>query len=203
MIQGRDAKAAIGAIRRYRASDVGQKMRFVDAQVGDVPYRYTRLDGVDPNWLEPAYGFVGPNLCITSARSLLERLLDEEAPKIEETPAFGGLFSKLGKNLRLAAYLDPAVLPRLQQLLAKMAPGAKTQDPAASKPLEAFSQGVSGLALGAGLRDQKELRVALVISLREEAKGEEEETPRATLTDTTQSGKMAPLNLPAKPEIEH
>jgi hypothetical protein len=174
LIQGRDAKAAIGAIRHYRATDVGKKMHFADATAFGVPYRYTRLDGVDPRWVEPAYGFVGTSLCIASARSLLERLLDDKAPKIEETSAFGGLFARLGRDLRLAAYLDPAVLPRFVGLLQKLA-GSRTQDPrgatpldAAHKKLEALATRVSGMALGAGLIGGQELHLELVVSVRED-----------------------------------
>lgn len=171
LIQGRDPKAAVGAIRRYRATEVGKKLRFVDGEAAGVPYRYTRLDGVDPRWLEPCYGFVGPSLCLATSRTLLERLLDEAAPKIEETPAFGGLFSRLGRDLRLAAYLTPSLLPRLQGLLLRAsgrAPAPGSPEERAARVLGRFSEQVRGLALGAGLARGEELRAAMVLSLRSE-----------------------------------
>ncbi len=171
LIQSRRPKGAVAQIQRYRASEIGKKLRFADAEAFEIPYRYTRLDGVDPMWLEPSYGFVGRSLGITSSRKLLESFLDSHAPKLEENTALGGVFSRLGREVRVLFQLDPAVLPRVADFLARSKQAAgqpidPQQQMRTQAPLEAFSKMVHQMALGIGVLDQAQLRASLVFSLR-------------------------------------
>lgn len=173
LVRTREPKRAVAAIREFRASEAGRKLRFADTAFGGVPVRYTRLDGVDPRWVEPAYAFVGSSLCLASHRSLLERLLEPGAPKLEEVPALGGLFARLGANLRLVAYVVPGILPRLAALRGRAqaadpgaargaAPGGEAA-PTGLEPLEELAQRVQSLAVGAGLEGDR-LRLGLVVT---------------------------------------
>jgi hypothetical protein len=160
LIQNREPKKAAVRIQEWRRSDAGKKLRFVDAESHGTPYRYTRIDGVDPRWLEPAYGFVGRNLALGSSRDVLASFLDTDAPKLEEKPAFGGLFARLGRDLRVALYLRPGVLVRWLDT----AGGPAAASSPARAPLADLSRRVQGVAAGLGLVDRRRLQLTLVLA---------------------------------------
>lgn len=160
LLQNREPKKAALRIQEYRRSEAGEKLRFVDALVHGTRVRYTRIDGVDPRWLEPAYGFVGRNLALGTSREMLAHFLDDRAPKIEEEPAFGGLFARLGRDLRAALYLRPRVLLRLLEVAGEQG----VADAPARAPLEALASRVQGAAAGLALVDRERLQLTLVLS---------------------------------------
>ncbi len=161
----RSAKKAAGAVERFHQSEAGRRLAFVDGTVHGLRYRYTRLDGVDPRWLEPAYGFHRGYLVLASARSLLFALSDPGSPRLEEHPALSGLVARLGEGMRMATLVDPTLLVRAMDL-AIDAGGPSPAKAEARARFADLSTRCRGIAMGLGADREGTLRLVLSTELR-------------------------------------
>lgn len=166
LLATRDPKRAAAAVQRFHQTGPGARLTFVGGNVHGSEFRYTRLDGVDPRWLEPTYGFHGGYLALASRRPAFEAMADPGGEKLESREAVAGLAAAMGERVALALFLDPAVLPRVAGL------GQGTRSGAIGV-LERLAETLSGLALGVGPGPHGGLEAVLVL-VRPASTGEDD-----------------------------